>query len=191
VGRRGNLQNLPCGPTATCPGSTVPDDQFGGPQPDNAHLTGVILRLNDDGSAPSDNPFFEAGADMGGEVGANLQKIFSYGHRNSFGIAVDPASGNVWLQENGDDTFSELNRIEPGLNGGWVQIADLWSASPSSSRSRQPLEAKIFNSFAGHPPTLQIRLRRPCPACSCFPAQTIKTPSSVGCGRSLQAVWAS
>jgi glucose/arabinose dehydrogenase len=123
VGRRGNLQNLPCGPTATCPGPTVPDDQFGGPQPDNAHLTGVILRLNDDGSAPSDNPFFEAGADMGGEVGANLQKIFSYGHRNSFGIAVDPASGNVWLQENGDDTFSELNRIEPGLNGGWVQIA--------------------------------------------------------------------
>ena len=38
-------------------------------------------------------------------------------------MAVDPASGNVWLQENGDDTFSELNRIVPGLNGGWVQIA--------------------------------------------------------------------
>jgi len=123
VGRRGNLQNLPCGPTATCPGPTVQDDQFGGPQPDNAHLTGVILRLNDDGSAPSDNPFFEAGAAMSGEVGANVQKIFSYGHRNSFGIAVDPASGNVWLQENGDDSFSELNRIEPGLNGGWIQVA--------------------------------------------------------------------
>jgi glucose/arabinose dehydrogenase len=60
---------------------------------------------------------------MGGEVGENIQKIFSYGHRNSFGMAVDPASGNVWLQENGDDTFSELNRIVPGLNGGWIQIA--------------------------------------------------------------------
>jgi glucose/arabinose dehydrogenase len=123
VGRRGHLQNLPCGPTATCPGPTVPDDQFGGPEPDNAHLTGVILRLNDDGSTPSDNPFFEVGASMGGEVGANIQKIFSYGHRNSFGMAIDPISGNVWLQENGDDTFSELNRVEPGLNGGWVQIA--------------------------------------------------------------------
>jgi aldose sugar dehydrogenase len=122
VGRRGQLQNLPCGPTATCPGPTVPDDQFGGPEPDNAHLTGVILRLNSDGSAPSDNPFFSAGAAMGGEVGANIQKIFSYGHRNSFGLTVDPVSGGIWLQENGDDTFSELNRVTPGLNGGWIQI---------------------------------------------------------------------
>src|SRR5690242_21521025 len=38
-GRRGFLQNLPCGPTATCPGPTVVDDQFGGPEPDNNHLT--------------------------------------------------------------------------------------------------------------------------------------------------------
>jgi glucose/arabinose dehydrogenase len=121
-GRRGQLQNLPCGPVATCSGSAVPDDQFDGPEPDNAHLTGVILRLNTDGSAPSDNPFFAAGAAKGGEVGANIQKIFSYGHRNSFGLAVDPVSGNIWLQENGDDTFSELNRVEPGLNGGWIQI---------------------------------------------------------------------
>jgi aldose sugar dehydrogenase len=123
VGRRGHLQNLPCGPTATCPGPTVPDDQFGGPAPDDAHLSGVVLRLNDDGTTPADNPFFAAGAALGGEAGANVQKLFSYGHRNSFGMAVDPASGGLWLQENGDDTFSELNRVEPGQNGGWVQIA--------------------------------------------------------------------
>ena len=123
LGRRGWLQNLPCGPTATCPGPIVPDDQFGGPQPDNAHLSGVVLRLNDDGTTPSDNPFFAAGAAMGGEVGANIQKIFSYGHRNSFGMAVDPRSGGLWLQENGDDAFSELNLVEPGTNGGWIQIA--------------------------------------------------------------------
>lgn len=122
VGRRGQLQNLPCGPTATCPGPIMQDDQFGGPEPDDAHLTGVILRLNTDGTAPSDNPFFEAGAAMGGEVGENIQKIFSYGHRNSFGLAVNPADGSIWLQENGDDTFSELNRVEPGMNGGWIQI---------------------------------------------------------------------
>jgi glucose/arabinose dehydrogenase len=60
---------------------------------------------------------------MGGEVGANIQKIFSYGHRNSFGMTVDPVSGGIWLQENGDDTFSELSRVRSGLNGGWVQIA--------------------------------------------------------------------
>ena len=122
VGRRGQLQNLPNGPF----GPGQPDDQFGGPEPDNAHLTGVILRLNDDGTTPSDNPFFAAGAGMAGEVGANIQKIFSYGHRNSFGMAIDTSSrgaGNVWLQENGDDSFSELNRVTPGMNGGWVQIA--------------------------------------------------------------------
>jgi aldose sugar dehydrogenase len=122
VGRRGQLQNLPCGPTAVCPGPMVPDDQFGGPEPDDAHLTGVVLRLNDDGTTPSDNPFFAAGAGMGGEAGANLQKIFSYGHRNSFGMAFDPYGGHLWLQENGDDSFTEINRVEPGMNGGWVQI---------------------------------------------------------------------
>jgi aldose sugar dehydrogenase len=119
VGRRGQTQNLPLGPF----GDGSPDDQFGGPEPDDAHLTGVILRLDDDGTAPSDNPFFDVGGEMGGEVGANIQKVFSYGHRNSFGLAVDPASGNVWLQENGDDSFSELNRVERGMNGGWIQIA--------------------------------------------------------------------
>src|SRR5262249_23614525 len=87
VGRRGQLQNLPCGPTPQCPGPIVPDDQFGGPQPDNAHFTGVIIRLNDDGTTPTDNPFFRVGAAKGGEVGANIQKIFAYGVRNSFGMA--------------------------------------------------------------------------------------------------------
>ena len=118
TGRRGQLQNLVDGPF----GPGVPDDQFGGPRPDNAHLTGVILRLNPDGSTPADNPFFAAGAAMGGEVGANVQKIFAYGLRNSFGMAVDPVSGDLWEQENGDDSFSELNRVEPGMNSGWVQI---------------------------------------------------------------------
>jgi glucose/arabinose dehydrogenase len=123
VGRRGQLQNLACGPTNVCPGDTVQDDQFGGPQPDDAHRTGVVVRVNDDGTSPADNPFFAAGAGMGGEVGASVQKIFSYGHRNGFGMAFDPQSGHLWLEENGDDSFSELNRVEAGMNGGWVQIA--------------------------------------------------------------------
>src|SRR4051812_12687976 len=65
-GRRGWLQNLPSGPFTSSP---FVDDTFGGPSPDSAHLSGVILRLNDDGTAPSDNPFFAAGAAQGGEVG--------------------------------------------------------------------------------------------------------------------------
>jgi glucose/arabinose dehydrogenase len=123
LGRRGHLQNLPCGPTPGCPGRTVPDDQFGGPASDDAHLGGVVLRLNQDGTAPADNPFFRHGARIGGETGANLQKVFSYGHRNGFGLAVHPRTGDVWLQENGDDSFSEINRVTSGMNGGWIQIS--------------------------------------------------------------------
>jgi aldose sugar dehydrogenase len=118
TGRRGQLQNLVNGPF----GPGIPDDQFGGPEPDDAHFTGVIVRLNDDGSAPRDNPFFGLGRSMGGEVGANVQRLFAYGLRNSFGLAFDPSSGDLWEQENGDDSFSELNRVEPGMNSGWVQI---------------------------------------------------------------------
>jgi glucose/arabinose dehydrogenase len=128
-GRRGQMQNLPdghgCPTPPDCPAIPVgnlPDDQFGGPEPDNAHLTGVILRLNDDGTSPSDNPFFSAGATRGGEAGANLQKVFAYGIRNGFGMAFDPASGRLWEAQNGDDSFTELNHVEAGANLGWVQI---------------------------------------------------------------------
>jgi glucose/arabinose dehydrogenase len=38
-------------------------------------------------------------------------------------MAFDPYSGDLWETENGDDAFSELNRVEPGMNGGWIQIA--------------------------------------------------------------------
>jgi hypothetical protein len=65
-GRRGWFQNLANGPFETAP---FVDDTFGGPQPDNAHLSGVILRLNDDGSTPVDNPFFAVGGAMGARWG--------------------------------------------------------------------------------------------------------------------------
>jgi glucose/arabinose dehydrogenase len=58
LGRRGWMQNLPNGPFLTPP---FVDDTFGGPAPDNAHLSGVIVRLNTDGTAPTDNPFYAAG----------------------------------------------------------------------------------------------------------------------------------
>jgi glucose/arabinose dehydrogenase len=114
VGRRGMTQNNLEGP--------FPDDQFGGPEPDNAHFTGVIIRLNDDGSTPTDNPFYAYGATIPGEMGANIQRMFSYGVRNSFGMAFDPISGDLWTEDNGDDSFDEINRVEPGANGGWVQV---------------------------------------------------------------------
>jgi glucose/arabinose dehydrogenase len=98
------------------------DDQFGGPFPDDAHYTGVIVRLNNDGSIPSDNPFYKVGARIGGEIGENLQKTYAYGIRNSFGMAVDPQTGNLWISENGEDAYDELNLVQPGFNSGWIQI---------------------------------------------------------------------
>jgi glucose/arabinose dehydrogenase len=271
VGRRGWMQNLLNGPYQPGDPAFGTDDSFGGPEADDAHLTGVILRLNDDGSAPADNPFRDIGrvfvarmdggqetppvsttslgyagfflnremtaltftatvvgidftgtqtpddpsddltaahihspggrgqragvvwgfiglpfndtnptdtvvtpfaSGVGGtvtskwdltegnnttlaaqlpnilagltyinfhtrrfpggevrgqieentQVTANIHKLFSYGHRNSFGFDFDPKSGNLWLEENGDDTFTELNLVRPGMNGGWIQV---------------------------------------------------------------------
>src|SRR5262245_57605846 len=270
VGRRGWMQNLLNGPHLPGDPALGTDDNFGGPEPDDAHLTGSILRLNPDGSAPTDNPFTDIGhvfvarlegaqevpanasaakgyaafflnremtsltftatvngldftgtqtADPGDDllaahihapaprgmnagvrfgffgqpfndtnpndavvtpfengvggtvtskwdlgegnnttlaaqlanilagrsyinfhtrrlpggevrgqieenpqVTANIHKLFSYGHRNSFGFDFDPRSGNLWLEENGDDTFTELNLVKPGMNGGWIQV---------------------------------------------------------------------
>ena len=121
-GRRGWTQNNLAGP--------VPDDDFGGPEPDDAHLTGVILRLNDDGSTPEDNPFIDSakrvgrrveGA-LGDEIASNLQRVFGYGVRNSFGMTFDPKSGDLWTTENGGRAFDEINRVERGFNGGWIQF---------------------------------------------------------------------
>jgi glucose/arabinose dehydrogenase len=270
VGRRGWMQNLLNGPFQ--PGDPLfgTDDNFGGPEPDDAHLTGSILRLNPDGTTPADNPFtgtghvfvarLEGGQEVppnastakgyaafflnqegtalrfivavtgldftgtqtadpnddllaahihapaprgtnagvrfgffgqpfndtnpndvvitpfasgaggtifskwdvaegnnttltdqlpnilagqsyinfhtrrlpGGEirgqieenaqVTANIHKVFSYGLRNSFGFDFDPRTGNLWLEQNGDDSFTELDLVQPGMNGGWIQV---------------------------------------------------------------------
>ena len=71
-------------------------------------LAGKILRLNDDGSAASGNPF-------GSE-------IWSYGHRNPQGLDWDPANGQLWATEHGQTGNDELNLIQRGRNYGWPVI---------------------------------------------------------------------
>jgi glucose/arabinose dehydrogenase len=73
---------------------------------DPSSLGGKILRLNDDGSVPADNPL---GADS---------PVYAMGIRNSFGLCV-ARDGTLWETENGPDAWDELNRIEPGANYGW------------------------------------------------------------------------
>jgi glucose/arabinose dehydrogenase len=91
----------------------------GGPAPDN---TGVILRVSDDGSAPNDNPFFG--------LGGNLAKYYAYGVRNSFGLAFDPITGQLWDTENGPNSYDEINLVLPGFNSGWEQIMGPDSRDP-------------------------------------------------------------
>jgi len=90
--------------------------------PDDMNLTGVVLRLNDDGSTPEDNPFFTVGAALGGEAGENVQMIWTYGVRNSFGLAIHPVTGDLWETENGDDSWDEVNIFPAGANSGWIQL---------------------------------------------------------------------
>jgi aldose sugar dehydrogenase len=90
-----------------------------GPAPDN---TGVIFRINDDGSVPNDNPFFP--------LGGNLAKYYAYGVRNSFGLAFDPITGELWDTENGPDSYDEINLVLPGFNSGWEQIMGPDSRDP-------------------------------------------------------------
>ena len=82
-----------------------------GPGPDD---TGVIFRINDDGRVPIDNPFFSQGG--------NVAKYYAYGIRNSFGLAVDPLTGELWDTENGPNNFDEINLVQPGFNSGWKRI---------------------------------------------------------------------
>ena len=81
-----------------------------------------MLRLNDDGSTPTDNPFYNASTSLTGEAAANIKKLYAYGVRNGFGMAFDPLSGQLWTEENGDDAFDEINHVTAGFNGGWIQM---------------------------------------------------------------------
>jgi glucose/arabinose dehydrogenase len=127
-GRRGMMQNLEYGPTT---GTTrIADVGSFGPEPDNRALTGVVIRLNDDGTIPTDNPFYnhsltfsgQTDAGLQNEAVANLKRVYAYGVRNSFGLAIDPFTGKLWESENGDDAMDELNIINKGHNGGWIQF---------------------------------------------------------------------
>ncbi|MBH16113.1 MAG: hypothetical protein CME30_02370 [Gemmatimonadetes bacterium] len=84
------------------------------PAQDLSNHHGVVVRLHADGSIPEDNPF----------VGQSdkLPEIWSYGHRNPQGLAIDKTSDEVWINEHGPQGGDELNLVAPGLNYGWPVI---------------------------------------------------------------------
>jgi glucose/arabinose dehydrogenase len=78
---------------------------------DPGDAAGKVIRLNDDGTVPSDNPFL-------GRPGY-LPEIYSLGHRNAQGLAVRPGSGEIWLTEHGPRGGDEVNLVLPGRDYGW------------------------------------------------------------------------
>jgi glucose/arabinose dehydrogenase len=76
---------------------------------------GKILRLRDDGTVPPDNPFVE-------RAGARPE-IFSYGHRNAYGLAYRPGTDELWESEIGPLGGDEINILQPGRNYGWPLVS--------------------------------------------------------------------
>ena len=89
-------------------------DLEGHPAQDPSNHHGVTIRINEDGSVPFDNPFLGRG-----DV---LPEIYSYGHRNAQGLAIDMETGDVWITEHGPQGGDELNLVSPGLNYGWPVV---------------------------------------------------------------------
>lgn len=94
---------------------TTGDRQKFEPAQDLGGHLGKIIRLNKDGSVPPDNPFV-------GRAGAKPE-IWSYGHRNVQGAAIQPSTGILWTIEFGPAGGDELNRPEPGKNYGWPLVS--------------------------------------------------------------------
>lgn len=78
---------------------------------DTTNALGSTIRLNRDGSIPDDNPFV-TNQDV-------LDEIYTYGHRNVQGMAIEPATGAIWQSEHGERDGDEINRLQAGGNFGW------------------------------------------------------------------------
>ncbi|WKL58232.1 PQQ-dependent sugar dehydrogenase [Asticcacaulis sp. ZE23SCel15] len=91
---------------------------------DLTYTFGKVIRINSDGTIPQDNPF----------VGRSDAKpeIWSYGHRNMQGAAINPATGKLWTNEHGAQGGDEINAPEAGKNYGWPVIT--WGVDYSGAR---------------------------------------------------------
>ncbi len=79
-------------------------------------VVGGVHRITPTGGIPASNPFNEPG------VAFDFRDLYAYGIRNSFGMAFDPVTGDLWDTENGPSEMDEINRVGPGFNSGWSTI---------------------------------------------------------------------
>ena len=86
---------------------------------------GKVLRMTPTGGVPADNPFPGS-------------RIFSFGNRNSFGLAFDPQTGELWETENGPECNDELNHIQGGHNYGWGPSETCSGTAPQDTNADGP-----------------------------------------------------
>jgi glucose/arabinose dehydrogenase len=94
---------------------TTPSGGNGSSSQDPNTYAGKVLRLNDDGSVPADNPF-------AGKAG-HKPEVYTLGHRNSLGLAVHPTTGVMWQHEMGPNGGDKINILKPGANYGWPLVS--------------------------------------------------------------------
>lgn len=89
---------------------TLGERQQGSPAQDLSQTLGKVVRIQRDGSLPTDNPAWGVGA---------LPGIWSRGHRNPQGAAIHPQTGELWISEHGPQGGDEINIARAGANYGW------------------------------------------------------------------------
>jgi len=94
---------------------TTPSSGSGSGSQDPNTYSGKVLRLNDDGTVPDDNPFV-------GRAG-HKPEIYTLGHRNSLGLAAHPMTGEMWQSEMGPNGGDEINILRAGANYGWPIVS--------------------------------------------------------------------
>lgn len=82
---------------------------------DPMSFEGKVLRLNEDGTVPNDNPFV-------GQRGYRPE-IYTMGHRTALGLAINPTNGEVFMSEMGPNGGDEINLLKPGRNYGWPVVS--------------------------------------------------------------------
>jgi glucose/arabinose dehydrogenase len=105
---------------------------------DPGDYAGKVVRLRDDGSIPDDNPFI-------GRAGYK-PAIFTMGHRNGHGLAVNPETGELWETEQGPNGGDEINILRAGRNYGWPLVSygrDYWGNPLSPHPFRDGMEDPI------------------------------------------------
>jgi aldose sugar dehydrogenase len=114
--------------------------------------TSGILRVDQNGQPPSDNPFI--GVQKGKENGLDGRQqhhspmndyYYAYGVRNSFGMDFDPVTGKLWDTENGPTYGDEINLVEPGFNSGWIKVMGLSKNGGDSGDSNSNHDSNVGN----------------------------------------------